>query len=93
LTEDGAVHSGIVISETPEKITLRNSQGTDVVLNVDEIEDQRVLEKSAMPEDVVKDVPDEEMQSLLDYLKSIAVKPEPGGDVGVPANDQPDPKK
>ena len=75
LTIDGVVHSGIVINETEDEITLRNAQGNDVVLVVEDIEVRRTLEKSAMPEDLIKDVSDDEVQSLLDYLKSIAVKP------------------
>lgn len=78
LTLDGIVQSGIVIKETEDEITLRNAEGNDVVLSTDEIDDRQVLEKSAMPDGLVKDVPDAELQSLLDYLKSIAVEPPAG---------------
>jgi hypothetical protein len=86
MTFDGVVHSGIVVSETEDQITLRNAQGTDVVLDVEEIDIRKALEKSAMPEDIIKDVPADELQSLLDYLKSIAVEPAPGEPIpGAPA--------
>ncbi len=81
LTDEGVVHSGIVIRETEDEITLRNAQGADVVLEAEAIEIRKNLDKSAMPDGQLKDLPDDELQSLLDYLKSIAVEP----DVPLPA--------
>lgn len=75
LTDEGTVYSGIVIKETDDEVTLRDTKGDDVVIPVDAIEERKTLDKSAMPEGLLKDVADDEVQSLLDYLKSIAVEP------------------
>ena len=76
LTVDGVVYSGIVVKETDDEITLRDIKGDDVVIPSDDVEERKALDKSAMPEELLKDVSDDEVQSLLDYLKSIAVEPE-----------------
>lgn len=75
LTDEGTVHSGIVIKETDDEVTLRDAKGDDVTIPVDGIEERKTLDKSAMPEGLIKDVADDEVQSMLDYLKSIAVEP------------------
>lgn len=75
LTIDGITHSGFVTGETEDEITIRNSDGNEIVIPIDDIEDRRTLEKSPMPEGLVKDLPDDELQSLLDYLKSFGLDP------------------
>jgi len=75
LTIDGFTHSGFVTAETEEQVTIRNSDGNEIVIPIDDIEDRRTLEKSPMPEGMISDLPDQELQSLLDYLKSISGPP------------------
>ncbi len=89
LTIDGRTHSGFVTSETDEQIIIRNTDGNEIVLPVDDIEDRRTLEKSAMPEGLIKDLTDEEIQSLLDYLKSQASEAAPGETVAVETPENP----
>lgn len=72
LTVDGVTHSGFVTGETGEQVTIRNTDGNEIILAVADIEERRTLEKSPMPEGIIKDLPDAELQSLLDYLQSIA---------------------
>lgn len=69
---DGSTHSGFVTNETEEQITLRNTDGNEIILEVEEIDERKTLEKSPMPDGIIKDLTDDELQSLLDYLKSIA---------------------
>ncbi len=73
LMEDGTTHSGFVTGETDEQITIRNTDGNEIILLVEEIEERRTLEKSPMPDGMVKELSDDELQSLLDYLKSLAI--------------------
>lgn len=77
LTIDGMTHSGFVTGETEQQITIRNSDGNEIIIPIDDIEGRRTLEKSPMPDGLIKDLPDEELQSLLDYLKSMASDPGP----------------
>ena len=98
LTVDGMTHSGFVTGETEDQITIRNSDGNEIIIPVDDIEGRRTLEKSPMPEGIIKDLADGELQSLLDYLKSMAgdaepVEPVSGGqenDAGNGQNDDQD---
>jgi putative heme-binding domain-containing protein len=73
---DGTTHSGFVVEETAEQITIRNSDGNEIILPVDDVDERRTLEKSPMPDDLIKELPETELQSLLDYLKSMAAEPE-----------------
>ena len=73
LTIDGFTHSGFVTSETDNEVTIRNSDGNEIVIPMDDIEDRRTLEKSPMPDGLIEGLPEEELQLLLDYLKSFAV--------------------
>lgn len=87
LMMDGSTHSGFVTGETAEQITLRNTDGNKIVLQVDEIDERQTLEKSPMPDGIIKDLPDDELQFLLDYIKSIAgaanpVKPQSDAKAG-----------
>lgn len=75
LTFDGFTHSGFVTAETEEQVTIRNSDGNEIIIPIDDIDDRRTLEKSPMPEGMINDLPDQELQSLLDYLKSISGPP------------------
>ncbi|MGI9517386.1 MAG: c-type cytochrome [Pirellulaceae bacterium] len=84
---DGRTHSGFVTSETDEQITIRNTDGNEIVLPVDDIDDRRTLEKSPMPEGLIKDLADDEMQLLLDYLKSMATDAAPSE---TPAGESPE---
>ena len=89
---DGTTHSGFVTNETDEQVTIRNTDGNEIILAIDDIEERRTLEKSPMPEDIIKDLPDAEMQSLLDYLKSLATDVQPSDiPVGQPPNDPANP--
>lgn len=74
LMMDGTTHSGFVTSETDDVVTIRNSDGNEVILPVDDIDDSRTMKKSPMPEDLLKDLPADDVESLLDYLKSLAVE-------------------
>lgn len=77
LMMDGTTHSGFVTGETDEAVTIRNSDGNEFVLVLDDIDERKTLEKSPMPEGLIEELPDEELQSLLDYLKSLAIEPPP----------------
>ncbi len=69
---DGTTHSGFVTDESTDRIAIRNTDGNEIILQVDEIDERKTLEKSPMPDGIVKDLSDDQLQSLLDYLKSMA---------------------
>ena len=75
LMMDGTTQSGFVTGETAEQITIRDRDGSKIILPVSEIDERRTLDKSPMPDGIIKDLADDELESLLDYLKSIPAEP------------------
>ncbi len=69
---DGKTHSGFVTGETDAEVTIRNADGNEIVLPIDDIDERRTLEKSPMPDGLIDDLSSEQLDSLLDYLQSLA---------------------
>lgn len=72
---DGTTVSGFVTSETPDQLTIRDTTGKEVVLLIDDIDDRQTLEISPMPKGLLDETPQEEVEVLLDFLKSLAIEP------------------
>ncbi|GAA4431761.1 DUF7133 domain-containing protein [Bremerella cremea] len=72
--EDGRVLSGFITFEGPEKIVIRDAQGTEITLNPDEIEGQKKDTVSIMPVGLANDVTVQELADLVSYLESLASK-------------------
>ncbi|MCE9566133.1 MAG: c-type cytochrome [Planctomycetes bacterium] len=64
--------SGLLISETPTSITLRDANGKDTTVNKKDIEGPvRKLKVSIMPEDIVASLNEDELIDLVAYLETL----------------------
>ena len=69
VTRDGRTLSGLIASETPTSITLRQAQGKEDVLLRDDIEELVASKTSLMPQGLEKTINHQEFADLLAYLK------------------------
>lgn len=71
LTADGEVLTGFVVTESADKVVIRDSQGVMHELAQDDIEERKKQEKSMMPEGLVGNLELEQLADLLAYLESL----------------------
>jgi putative heme-binding domain-containing protein len=67
--KNGESIQGIISSETPIAITLRNAGGQEITLARQEIKNLQALGMSAMPAGLEKQISQQEMADLLAYIK------------------------
>lgn len=67
--QNGETHQGLISSETPTAINLRNAGGMDKNIARSDIKSIRVLDMSAMPSGLEQSISIEEMADLLAYIK------------------------
>ena len=70
VTNSGVVHTGLVASETPTAVSLRQPEGKTVRLLRSDIEVVKSNGISLMPEGLEKNVSREQMADLLSFLKN-----------------------
>ncbi len=70
LTVDGRAVTGFLVDKDNRVVVLRGNDGQDVVLPVDEIDELEKQPKSLMPENLLKELDDQQVRDLLAYLKS-----------------------
>jgi quinoprotein glucose dehydrogenase len=70
LTDGGQTYVGVVKEETDTDLTLMDAEANPIVIKKDSIE-LRKPSKSAMPEDVVKQLTKAELRDLIEYLASL----------------------
>jgi putative heme-binding domain-containing protein len=70
-TKSGKVHSGLLASRTAEEIVLRDVENKEHRIPAAEIENVTPLQKSIMPELLLKDMTPEQVADLLDYLSTL----------------------
>jgi putative membrane-bound dehydrogenase-like protein len=64
--------SGLLVSDTPQAITLRDANGKDTVVPRKEIEGPvRKLKNSIMPDDIVASLTEDELIDLVAYLETL----------------------
>ena len=68
LTSDGQVITGVVTSETDDRIQIADAVGKVHSIDADDIEDMRVAAKSAMPEQLLAGMTPAQAADLLAYL-------------------------
>jgi putative heme-binding domain-containing protein len=68
-TRDGRVLTGLVASETPTSLTLRQPLGKEDVILRSEIDELAASTQSLMPQGLEKNIPRQEFADLLAYLK------------------------
>lgn len=74
---DGRIETGIVVSETPTGITLRQAQNKQKTILRENIEEIRSSGQSLMPEGLEKKLSPQDMADLLAYLKSRSFDAQP----------------
>ena len=69
LTTSGRTLNGLLVSETPEQIVLRQPEGKETTVPRAEIEEMQGTGKSLMPVGIEKEVSVSQMTDLLEFLK------------------------
>ena len=68
LTKDGRVVTGMMHAQDPKTVTIRTADDQKVVLVRDDLEQFKPIKTSLMPEQVFKDMTDEQIVDLFSYL-------------------------
>ena len=71
LTLDGLAVTGLLISETDESVTLRNSEGIDKTIEQEEIEIFKKQKTSLMPQDLQKLLTVDQLVNLVEYTLTL----------------------
>jgi putative membrane-bound dehydrogenase-like protein len=79
-TKSGAVHAGFLLSRSPV-LVLKETSGTRIAIEADEVELARKLSTSAMPSDVALGLEPQELADLVAFLTS---DPQAAGKRGTP---------
>ena len=73
--KDGTVFSGIMISSTDDSVTLRNAESIQKTIKKSDLEEPLVKQKiSIMPADVAKQLSQEELVDVVEYLTTLKKK-------------------
>jgi len=70
VTQDGRQHSGMIISETSNAITLATAEGKQTVILRSELHELHSGGKSFMPEGLEKDCSPQQLADIIAYLRS-----------------------
>jgi putative heme-binding domain-containing protein len=62
---------GILVEDTPQRVTVRTETGEDVRLRPSDITERRQSKLSMMPEDLVNRMTEEEFVDLLEFLSTL----------------------
>jgi putative heme-binding domain-containing protein len=73
-TKDGRILTGLLVDNSPEKVTLLDAKGVRTTLRTAEVETTARAETSLMPEGVVDPLSDQELRDLFAYLRSEPAK-------------------
>ncbi|MBI3865099.1 MAG: c-type cytochrome [Planctomycetia bacterium] len=73
-TKSGQIYTGMPVFDSADIRVLRNSVNQTFTIRVRDIESERKLAKSLMPEGLVKDLKDEDLADLYAYLKSLSIR-------------------
>ena len=71
VTDDGKSISGLLISETPQSLTLVDAKGQQFVVPVSSIESRKLDTKSLMPTGLANELTAQQAADLLAYLSSL----------------------
>ena len=63
--------SGLLVSDTPQAVTLRDANGKDTTIARGDIQTQKKLQVSIMPEDIVAALNEDELVDLVAYLETL----------------------
>lgn len=71
LTESGRVYTGMILSENANSVTIQQPDGKQVTVQRSEIEALRSTALSFMPEGLEKEIDQQAMADLLEYLNTV----------------------
>jgi putative heme-binding domain-containing protein len=75
VTADGRVLTGVIRDRSAERVVLRDAQGIDHMIPVEDIEELVAQQKSLMPELLVQDLTADQLADLLAWLESLQATP------------------
>jgi putative membrane-bound dehydrogenase-like protein len=70
-TKDGDDLDGIIVSETPDQITLRRAGGVNTAIKKSEIKERRAMKLSIMPENLQQQMTTQDLVDLVEYLGTL----------------------
>lgn len=73
-TIDGLSFSGVLVSETDDKVTLRTAEALTKSILKEDLEGMRKSPNSLMPNDLQKELSEQELVDLVEYLMSLKKK-------------------
>ena len=73
-TKSGKIYTGLPVFDSADIRVLRNSVNQTFSIKVSDIESERKLAKSLMPEGLIKDLKDGDLADLYAYLKSLSIR-------------------
>lgn len=71
LTNDGKVHTGLILSETIDAIRLRTTEQTEIMVRRSEIEELQPSTVSVMPAGLDRTMSESELRDLVAYLTTL----------------------
>jgi len=74
-TKDGRVLTGLIASESPTSLTLRQADGKEDTIARSDVEELAASNQSLMPQGIEQNITKEEFADLLGYLKGEGDKP------------------
>ncbi|MCA8994789.1 MAG: HEAT repeat domain-containing protein [Planctomycetaceae bacterium] len=73
-TTRGQIHTGLVVYEYPDALVLRDARNKSFRIDTADIEERRTLQKSLMPEGLLKDLKPEDLADLYTYLHDLSIR-------------------
>jgi len=71
VTEDGQIYTGLLVSETPAEVQIKDDKGLVRTIPVNTIDDRRKQEVSLMPADLQRLMSVEELVDVVEYMMSL----------------------
>jgi putative heme-binding domain-containing protein len=69
--KSGAVISGILIEETPDRLSLRDAEGRRIDVALADVEARRRSEVSMMPEALIGEFSKQDLADLVEYMTTL----------------------
>lgn len=74
LTTSGQVINGLLVSETPDSVTIRTADAIDRKISQDDVEDMKKSEKSIMPDNLHLTIDQQGLVDIVEYMVSLKKK-------------------
>ncbi len=68
VTKNGRVVTGVITAQDPKTVTFGTADNQTIVLARDDLEEFQAIKTSLMPEDVLKDMTDDQIKDLFAYV-------------------------